>query len=350
MELENKLARERESKLRSMVGSGSSFSIENIHEKDLDALLSTRMIVSTRCCAMKARTAFKLLQEDYHSKRLSLTESQTVDTPHSKDWLFEEEAIRKRKLAEKLTKSGKTPPATNSPITAERKREKAEMLEKSLSALDAEYVLAVQTLCDELAAEKKIKDTEEDSIREKWFRNPTDINTETEIKNLQEEFNVEVKENKMKLEVFATKCKENCEREKQLKKNEMDFIEMKKLNERSPLSNFLKTNLPEEKNMEIDLDNKEITEILFKEINSLDEACKQMLTNDSRILNAEISDILIIISSALTWATKIDYRALQSLLHQKILERTYCEGGMYFLPSDSDLININLLSNPIFFT
>ena len=329
MELENKLARERESKLRSMVGSGSSFSIENIHEKDLDALLSTRMIVSTRCCAMKARTAFKLLQEDYHSKRLSLTESQTVDTPHSKDWLFEEEAIRKRKLAEKLTKNGKTPPVTNSPISAERRREKAEMLEKSLSALDREYVSAVQTLCDELTAEKKKKDSKEDSIRETWFRNPTDINTEIEIKNLENEFDIESKENKMKLEIFATKYKENCEREKQLKKNVMDSIEMKKLSERSPLSSFLKTNLPEEVNTEMDSDNKEITEILFKEINSLDESCKQILINDSRVLNAEISDILVIISLALSWAPKIDYRPLQSLLNQKVLERTYCEGGMY---------------------
>ena len=334
-ELEKKLDGERESKLRAMVGSGSTFSnetemtIENKHEKNLDALLYTRTIVSTRCCAIKARTSYKLLQENYNAKRLLIFESHSGNTPHNKDWLFEEEIIRKRKLAEKLSKNGKAPPMTNSPMAIENEKMKVKMFEESLAVLDDEYVLAVQTLYDELIEEKKSKDFKEDLIREKWLRNPVDVITETEIQNLQNEFDVEMKENETKFDLFTIKCQENCEREKQQKKNRMDMIEMKKLNEKSPLSDFLLLNMTDEERMKPELDKKDVSELISKEINCLDESCKQLLINDTRILNKEKTDILTVISLSLSWSSLIDYRSLQSSLHQKILERTYREGGKY---------------------
>ena len=314
---------------------------ESRHEKNVDNLLHARTIVSTRYRVIEARTAFKLLEANYHEKRLTLIENhekenekvkenEKENTQHKNTQEILEsdpESVSKRKLAERLAaKKMKNMPKEPSPIGRERGREKERALDKALLSLDAENVLSVQTLLDTLQKEFKIKDLKEDLIREKWIEKLTEINVEEEIENLRKESVAEIIILEQKIDNFTLKYRENCDTEKRFKKNQIENNSMKlKLKAKNvKIKNKSERSEKSEENSDF-----ECTELLTREIESLQKSCDEMLQNDKKTFEEEKSEISKILALPLSWGPPLDYRSLQNLLHQKILERTYCEGGTY---------------------
>ena len=350
-----KLADERESKLRAMTRSTSNFNLggeesaEGRHEKSIDHLLNARVTVLTRCQGVKGRISFKMLQAQNEKNRLDLIiKSNASDNISTKDTREEEQkgvksvksdqsgksdrrgsgSTQKESSDHPAAKKGKSPPSTDSPLITKREREKVREREKdldrSLIALEDANLLSVHALREQLLSENKAELNNEDSLREKWLQNPEKVILEDEIKNLRVLYDQKMVKYERNFKLFSTLIHENCEKEGNIKNHSLRLLESKKMTEKSPLSDMLKTDF----GATLDLQDSSISELMKRELAVLQKCSEEMLLNDFRVFECEKEQILHILSlAATTGGPYTDSRKLQNLLHQKILERKYCDNG-----------------------
>jgi hypothetical protein len=229
-------------------------------------------------------------------------------------------SLNKKKLAERLASKKKNKGQTLSGGLAQggepdrvSVREREKMTNRLLSELEAEHVQSVLTLCATLSTVYEKKDSEEDLIRERLQENLATIDIMEEVERLKSEWARDSDEFQLEHEGYIILINENCRIEKLLKKDSNTNIDHNSNANPNP------ENMVAEKDM---------LELLEKELEVLTTCSEKLIAEDRRVFQQENEEMAAILSLTLAWGPKVDSRARQSLLHQRVIERMRQEADM----------------------